>query len=42
MKKISVCTAMAGDALPSLLVSHRKTIDNEVVEEGFREGQDYV
>ena len=33
---------MAGDALPPLIVSHRKTVDEEVAKKGFREGHDFV
>ena len=42
-KKISICQAisMAGDALPPLIVMQRKTIDDEVIDEGYREGQDF-
>lgn len=43
-KKITICSAisMAGDVLPPVIISKRVTIDNEIFEEGWREGQDFV
>ena len=43
-KRITVITAisMAGDVLTPLLVTHRKTIDEEVKQAGIREGEDYL
>ena len=40
-----VCCAtisMAGDVLPPLIISHRKTIDEEILNSGWRSGQDYI
>ena len=33
---------MAGDVLPPLIISHRKTIDEEILNSGWRSGQDYI
>jgi hypothetical protein len=43
-KRISCITtiSMAGDTLMPLLVIHRKTIDDAVWEEGWRDGQDFL
>jgi hypothetical protein len=43
-KRISCITtiSMAGDVLMPLLVIHRKTIDDAVWEEGWRDGQDFL
>ena len=43
-KKITICStiSMAGDVLPPLIVSRRKTIDDDVYNAGWREGQDFV
>jgi hypothetical protein len=43
-KRISCITtiSMAGDALMPLLVIHRRTIDDAVWEEGWRDGQDFM
>ena len=43
-KKITICAtiSMAGDVLPPLIISHRKTIDEEILNSGWRSGQDYI
>ena len=43
-KRVSIVAAisMAGDTLVPMIISHRKTIDKELVESGLREGEDYI
>ena len=43
-KKITICAtiSMAGDVLPPLIISNRVTIDQEIYDAGWREGQDFV
>ena len=41
-KKITICStiSMAGDVLPPLIISQRKTIDEDVYNARWRDGQD--
>jgi hypothetical protein len=39
---VIVTISMAGEVLTPLLVIHRRTIDHEVWEKGWRDGEDFV